>query len=275
MLPLFRATPPNDLCVSSTREHIPPCIDLHDGQSVLSQLSDRAKTVDGTDNPRATLPNLGGGNDAAAKQASQVSPGTFQTGGGMNDKNAKGWMLVQGRGKFSLERLQAIVSVVGKERLNTVVGDEVTIASTDMEAQLICSRSTAGLPPLFGPLLTSCFTELGVWAKIPATFAGGAKGTPAKTNHLFALPNAALSALTLEQLLRFAQIVDAVLDKSYLIIGPTLSSSLQHKLEPSISITYLKKLGPEHIKQIFESSRWVFSMDKNLAFKIYIYIGRR
>ena len=43
---------------------------------------------------------------------------------------------------------------------------------------------------------------------------------------------------------------------------------MEDKLEPSI--TYLQKLGPEHIKQIFESSRWVFSMDKNLAFKVCI-----
>ena len=43
---------------------------------------------------------------------------------------------------------------------------------------------------------------------------------------LFALPNAPLSALTPEQLLRFAQIVDTALYKSYLIIRPTLLSSL-------------------------------------------------
>ena len=43
---------------------------------------------------------------------------------------------------------------------------------------------------------------------------------------------------------------------------------MEDKLEPSI--TYLQKLGPEHIKQIFESSKWVFSMDKNLAFKVCI-----
>ena len=36
------------------------------------------------------------------------------------------------------------------------------------------------------------------------------------------------------------------------------------------SITHLQKLGPEHLKQIFESSRWVFSMGKNLAFKVCV-----
>jgi len=43
---------------------------------------------------------------------------------------------------------------------------------------------------------------------------------------LFTLPNAPLSALTPQQLLRFAQIVDTALYKSYLIIRPTLLSSL-------------------------------------------------
>lgn len=43
---------------------------------------------------------------------------------------------------------------------------------------------------------------------------------------LFALPNAPLSALTPEQLLRFAQIVDTALFKSYLLIRPGLLGSL-------------------------------------------------
>ena len=43
---------------------------------------------------------------------------------------------------------------------------------------------------------------------------------------LFALPDAPLSSLTPEQLLRYAQIVDTALYKAYLIIRPTLLSSL-------------------------------------------------
>jgi hypothetical protein len=43
---------------------------------------------------------------------------------------------------------------------------------------------------------------------------------------LFALPNAPLSSLTQEQLLRFAQIVDTALFKSYLIIRPGLLGPL-------------------------------------------------
>ncbi|KAF9472733.1 hypothetical protein BDN70DRAFT_886627 [Pholiota conissans] len=48
----------------------------------------------------------------------------------------------------------------------------------------------------------------------------------ASIDELFALPNAPLSALTPEQLLRFAQIVDTALYKSYLIIRPALLGSL-------------------------------------------------
>jgi hypothetical protein len=46
------------------------------------------------------------------------------------------------------------------------------------------------------------------------------------TEDLFALPNAPLSSLTPEQLLRFAQIVDTALFKSYLIIRPGLLGPL-------------------------------------------------
>jgi hypothetical protein len=48
----------------------------------------------------------------------------------------------------------------------------------------------------------------------------------ASLDDLFGLPNAPLSLLTPEQLLRFAQIVDTVLYKSYLIIRPALLGSL-------------------------------------------------
>ncbi|KAJ7880982.1 hypothetical protein B0H14DRAFT_3763074 [Mycena olivaceomarginata] len=136
---------------------------------------------------------------------------------------------------------------------------------------------------------------------------------------LFALPNAPLSALTPEQLLRFAQIVDTALFKSYLLIRPGLLGSLcrvsnwcevseveeellarkkfaelrdlyngkkmhrkaldllkrlseqeadmEDKLSPSIY--YLQKLGPEHLDEIFASSRWIFEKDSSMAFQIF------
>ncbi|KAG6816641.1 hypothetical protein H0H87_004387 [Tephrocybe sp. NHM501043] len=141
----------------------------------------------------------------------------------------------------------------------------------------------------------------------------------ASIKELFSLPNAPLSLLTPEQLLRCAQIVDTALYKSYLVIRPSLLGSLcrlpnwcevseveedlrtrqkfaelidlyhgkkmhaqalallrqlgekeadaEDKLSPSIQ--YLQKLGPEHLPQIFESSRWAFATDSDLAFEIF------
>lgn len=48
----------------------------------------------------------------------------------------------------------------------------------------------------------------------------------ATIDELFGLPNAPLSALTPEQLLRFAQLVDTALYKSYLVIRPALLGPL-------------------------------------------------
>ncbi|KAL0955078.1 hypothetical protein HGRIS_003995 [Hohenbuehelia grisea] len=136
---------------------------------------------------------------------------------------------------------------------------------------------------------------------------------------LYALPDAPLSALTPEQLLRFAQIVDTALFKSYLVInqgmlGPLCrlpnwcevseveeelrarekfaeliylyngkkmhpkalgllrqlsekETDIRDKLDPSIS--YLQKLGPEHLQHVFDGSRWVFEQDRDIAFEIF------
>lgn len=43
-------------------------------------------------------------------------------------------------------------------------------------------------------------------------------------------------------------------------------TTTRDKLMPSI--TYLQKLGPEHLQQIFESSRWLFDEDKEMAFEV-------
>ncbi|KAG9314800.1 vacuolar sorting protein 39 domain 1-domain-containing protein [Chiua virens] len=42
---------------------------------------------------------------------------------------------------------------------------------------------------------------------------------------------------------------------------------MRDKLGPSIS--YLQKLGPEYLDQIFESARWVFEQDRDMAFQIF------
>lgn len=139
------------------------------------------------------------------------------------------------------------------------------------------------------------------------------------TEELFALPDAPLSALTPDQLLRYAQVVDTALFKSYLIVRPGLlgplcrtenwcevseveevllarekyseliylyngkkmhqkaldllkqlsekEEDMEDKLMPSI--TYLQRLGPEYLDQIFKSSRWLLEKDPDMAFQIF------
>jgi hypothetical protein len=41
---------------------------------------------------------------------------------------------------------------------------------------------------------------------------------------------------------------------------------LEDKLE--LSIQYLKKLGPEYINEVFKYSRWIFDLDRNMAFEV-------
>ncbi|CDO70890.1 hypothetical protein BN946_scf184804.g22 [Trametes cinnabarina] len=135
---------------------------------------------------------------------------------------------------------------------------------------------------------------------------------------LLSLPDAPLSALTPEQLIRFAQIVDTALFKSYLLVRPGLlgplcrvgwcevseveellrerekyqemiylyngrkmhdkalnllrqlsekETDVRDKLMPIV--TYLQRLGPEHLDQIFEHSKWVFEQDRDIAFEIF------
>jgi hypothetical protein len=45
-------------------------------------------------------------------------------------------------------------------------------------------------------------------------------------------------------------------------------TDMRDKLAPSIS--YLRKLGPEHLEQIFECSRWLFEQDRDMAFEASI-----
>ncbi|KAI0635691.1 hypothetical protein C8Q77DRAFT_1277165 [Trametes polyzona] len=135
---------------------------------------------------------------------------------------------------------------------------------------------------------------------------------------LLALPDAPLAALTPEELVRFAQIVDTALFKSYLLVRPGLlgplcrvgwcevseveellrerekyqemiylyngrkmhdkalsllrqlsekETDMRDKLMPTVN--YLQRLGPEHLDQIFEHSRWVFEQDRDIAFEIF------
>ena len=41
---------------------------------------------------------------------------------------------------------------------------------------------------------------------------------------------------------------------------------MRDKLMPIVN--YLQRLGPEHLDQIFEHSRWVFEQDRDIAFEV-------
>jgi Vam6/Vps39-like protein vacuolar protein sorting-associated protein 39 len=41
---------------------------------------------------------------------------------------------------------------------------------------------------------------------------------------------------------------------------------MRDRLQPSIS--YLQRLGPEYLDQIFTHSRWMFELDPNMAFEV-------
>ena len=44
---------------------------------------------------------------------------------------------------------------------------------------------------------------------------------------------------------------------------------MREKLSPSIA--YLRKLGPEHIEQVFDASRWIFEQNGEMAFEVCYY----
>lgn len=41
---------------------------------------------------------------------------------------------------------------------------------------------------------------------------------------------------------------------------------MRDKLGPSV--TYLQRLGPEHMDQIFESAHWIFEQDADIALEV-------
>lgn len=126
-----------------------PCIDLHAGkvkQIVGGTLSDDGaglQTNFESDRPagyyaelyrEAALTGghvikLGPDNDAPAREALAAYPGGLQVGGGIDRENAAGWLeagashvivtswLFDREGHFQAERLDTLVSEVGKERL--------------------------------------------------------------------------------------------------------------------------------------------------------------
>ncbi|GIK00505.1 enzyme that catalyzes the fourth step in the histidine pathway [Aspergillus viridinutans] len=207
-----------------------PCIDLHSGQVkqiVGGTLSDRDSDL--KTNYVSKLPAshfaelyrkhelrgghvvmLGPGNDEAAKEALRPWPGGLQVAGGINDKNAQYW-IDQGadkviitsflfpEGKFSLERLQSVLTALGGDRSRLVLDlscrrkDNTWFVAmnrwqtiTEME---INQESISMLEPYCSEFLIHAadveglqqgideelVAKLAEWCSIPITYAGGAR----------------------------------------------------------------------------------------------------
>lgn len=207
-----------------------PCIDLHDGrvkQIVGGSLSDDGQGL--RTNFESDLPPryyaelyrrdgltgghvimLGAGNADAAREALAAWPGGLQVGGGIHDENAAEWLaagashvivtswLFSPEGKFLPERLEALVSAAGRERLvidlscrRTSEGGW-TVAMNRWQTLTDLQVTPAVLDALAGScaefLIHAADVEgkcagmdeellalLGDWGKKPVTYAGGAR----------------------------------------------------------------------------------------------------
>ncbi|RPD67092.1 Phosphoribosylformimino-5-aminoimidazole carboxamide ribotide isomerase [Lentinus tigrinus ALCF2SS1-7] len=206
-----------------------PCIDLHNGevkQIVGGTLNEddqsQLKTNFVASHPSTYFAELykahglegghviklGPGNDRAAKDALGAWPGHLQVGGGITAANAQEWIdagagkvivtsYLFPDGKFSLERLQAVSSAVGKDKLvvdmscrrrgdkwlvamnkwQTITDMEVCKESLDMLSEC-CSEfliHAADVEGLCQGIDEELVSKLGQWVTIPTTYAGGAK----------------------------------------------------------------------------------------------------
>ncbi|KAI1809547.1 1--5-imidazole-4-carboxamide isomerase [Poronia punctata] len=208
-----------------------PCIDLHAGQvkqivggtldSATSELKTNfvsqrpaeyyAKLYRDNELEGAHVIMLGPGNDEAADEALAAWPGHLQVGGGINDKNAAQWIekgaskviitsFLFPEGKFSQERLNAVLSALGGDKDKLVIDlscrrrgpDKWFVAMnkwqtiTDME---ITQESIKGLEPYCSEFLIhaadneglqkgvdeSLVENLADWCTIPVTYAGGGR----------------------------------------------------------------------------------------------------
>ncbi|KAI1412869.1 Phosphoribosylformimino-5-aminoimidazole carboxamide ribotide isomerase [Hypoxylon sp. FL1857] len=208
-----------------------PCIDLHSGQvkqivgGTLDSSTAELKTNyvsqhsagyyarlyrdHGLEGAHVIM--LGPGNEDAAKGALAAWPGHLQVGGGINDQNAALWMergaskviitsfLFPG-GKFSQERLDAVLAALGGEKDHLVIdlscrrrGDDKWFVAmnkwqtiTDMEVNqesikslepycsefLIHAADNEGLQKGIDEKLVQKLAE---WCSIPVTYAGGGR----------------------------------------------------------------------------------------------------
>lgn len=206
-----------------------PCIDLHNG--CVKQIVGGSLSKDGVGlktNFESDLPasyyaeiyqkdnlqgghliKLGAGNDAAARQALAAYPNGLQVGGGINLENAAEWLhagashiivtsyLFDLNGAFLPERLDQLVTEVGKERLvidlscrakadGWVVAmnrwqnqtDLLVDAATIVELSDYCSEFLVHAADVEGKCegIDERLVEfLGSHCPIPVTYAGGAR----------------------------------------------------------------------------------------------------
>ncbi|KAJ3491422.1 hypothetical protein NLI96_g708 [Meripilus lineatus] len=210
------------------RSRFRPCIDLHDGQvkqivgGTLTETAETLKTNFVASHPPRYFAELyqerdlegghvimlGKGNEDAAREALAAWPRGLQVGGGINDKNCTEWLAAGAskvivtsflfpNGVFSLERLQAISKLTGKEGLVVdvscrKVGDRWFVA-TDKWQRIteteVCKETldlvsdycseflihAADVEGLCKGIDEELVEKLGSWVTIPTTYAGGAK----------------------------------------------------------------------------------------------------
>jgi phosphoribosylformimino-5-aminoimidazole carboxamide ribotide isomerase len=207
-----------------------PCIDLHAGrvkQIVGGSLTDsgaglrenfvseesaaayaRRYRGDGLEGGHVIM--LGGGNDAAAREALGEWPGGLQVGGGIDAHNAIAWLdagashvivtswLFDVGGRFLPERLDALVRRIGAKRLvidlscrRTGEGWTVAMNRWQTLTDLTISAPTldqlaascdeflihaADVEGLCGGIDAELVELLGGWGRLPMTYAGGVAG---------------------------------------------------------------------------------------------------
>jgi phosphoribosylformimino-5-aminoimidazole carboxamide ribotide isomerase len=205
-----------------------PCIDLHDGHvkqivgGSLTDAGEQLRTNFVADKPAAYYAELykndnlrgghviklGPGNDQAAQQALAAYPNHLHIGGGITLDNARFWLNAGAEkiivttwlfpeGKFAPERLQALVTAVGKERIVVDVScrrraDGWLVAINKWQTitefalseaalhQLAASCSeflihAADVEGLCNGIDEQLVTALGQWSPIPCVYAGGGR----------------------------------------------------------------------------------------------------
>jgi phosphoribosylformimino-5-aminoimidazole carboxamide ribotide isomerase len=205
-----------------------PCIDLHEGRvkqivgATLREAGAGLQTNFVSQHPAAWYAELyrrddlrgghvillGPGNEAAARSALAAYPGGLQIGGGVNLDNARTWLdagashvivtsWVFRDGRLDADRLQALVQVIGRERLVLDLscrkrGAEYLVVTDRWQrfTELLVGRETlAGLAEHCAEFLihavdveglcrgidAELVAQLGAWTPLPTTYAGGAQ----------------------------------------------------------------------------------------------------